>query len=267
MSVFANQGGALERMFVKYFQRYFELVMSELQHSAKGDSASWTNGLQDIQRWGDDTMRTEVEEFRKMCPDADTLMKGFDIDCDLSTFLKRTMIDASRSPAIIDRHYWSYPHRDRQSFLSDSITMTARAVSLETRTATRSSVVAADPSPKILAPAPAQPTATNSEHILHVPPSPDESVSQAAAQPMPEAPPKFTFDDTTSHASRAVSLASQRFPSQTQSKSKQSVKEFSVISTSSRRSLSRPPQSLRDTKSMPNVAEEFDDMTTGIEVA
>lgn len=255
MSVFANQPSSGEKLFARYFQNYFEIVMAELNDMTNNDTTKWRNGLKDIGAWNDSILQDEISQFMQTCPDADTLFKAFDLDHDLKTFLHKIMIATSQSPAVIDRHYWTYPHRDRQAFLVDTIAMAARSLALASRKRGESA-------PERIAPPPPAPTPVAAPEPV---PLPDESVSQASA-PTGVAASTFSFDKTQAPAepsaeSQTASRASSRFPSQVSRqsvRSKRSVKEFSIVSQKY-----QPQSAIRQPITEETVLET--DLETGIE--
>ena len=289
MSVFANQTVSAERTFVKYFQMYFEMVLSDLQHICNDDDEKWRNGLSDITMWNDDIMRDELDQFGKICIDAQAVYDALDLGCDFTTFLKRMMVAASESPAVKDKHYWKYAHRDRQAFLLDMIQVVSRAITVELRRVSRlavaesksraSSVInsvhanvlendasTANPGlePSTVTSVLPKPTPSMQPLALATEPCkaplPDESVSQATAPPAVSHVSTFTFDQTNTKNKAEPSVVSNaRFPSSVvDHKSVRSVKEFSVIS----RSSDRLPQSRVRSQPQP-IAES--DLETGVE--
>ena len=297
MSVFASQTVSAERTFVKYFQMYFELVLSDLQHICNDDDEKWRNGLADIALWNDDIMNDEIDQFGKICIDAKALYDALDLGCEFKAFLKRMMLAASDSPAVRDKHYWKYAHRDRQAFLLDMIQVVSRAITVELRRAGRLAVAesksrianepsavgnvhANEPSSKVYSsagqsviPSPSPPTAEPYSAPIDpsqtVPqsatpcemPLPDESVSQAAPAAVSRVS-TFTFDQTKKGDTSQPSVVSNaRFPSSVVSnqsaKIVRGVKEFSVVS----RSNDKLPQSR--VRSVPIM--EHSDLETGVE--
>ena len=252
MSVFANQPSSGEKQFARYFQNYFELVMSDLNDITNNDTTKWRNGLNDIGSWNDNVIDDELDQFKQTCDDADMLFQSFDLDGELKTFLHKIMTATTKTSAVIERHYWTYPHRDRQAFLVDTIAMTARSLAIagrrrremsqpdeaslrkQSQTSAQTSY-AGGPASLVPASLPTEPPYA---------PLPDESVSQASA-PTAAAASTFSFDNVKSEAAAYdASRLSERFPSQVSKQSKQSrqntVKEFSIVS---QKYIKPPPQS------------------------
>ena len=275
MSVFANQPSSGEKLFARYFQNYFELVMSDLNDITNNDTTKWRNGLNDIGSWNDDVIDDELDQFKRACDDADMLFQSFDLDGELKTFLHKIMTATTKTSAVIERHYWTYPHRDRQAFLVDTIAMTARSLAIagrrrremsqpdeaslrkQSQTSAQTSAQTSYPGgPASLVPASLVPASLPTEPPYA--PLPDESVSQASA-PTTAAASTFSFDNVKSEAAAYdASRLSERFPSQVSKQSKQSrqntVKEFSIVS----QKIKPPPQStIRE--------HEEDDLVTGVE--
>jgi len=286
MSVFANQPSSGEKLFARYFQNYFELVMSDLNDITNNDTTKWRNGLKDIGSWNDNVIDDELVQFKQTCLDADMLFKSFDLDGELKTFLHKIMMATTKAPAVIDRHYWTYPHRDRQAFLVDTIAMTARSLAIASRRrrgeispmssltpaasvpATRPNEASAVSQEQSKASTRTVPTLLHNEPPYPLSPLPDESVSQASAATAVAAASTFSFDNVKSEFNvqaggnaheMDASRVSKRFPSQVSKQSRQNVKEFSIVSE---KFMKQPPQS--SIRELHDLHEN--DLVTGVEV-